>query len=83
MKCHSVLILFTLIFSLYTQASEALKFSDVFDFKYAKSTQLSERGQVLAFSATPYRGDAKGHVSRQTDPTSQMQWTSHHDIQTQ
>ncbi|SFD07517.1 alpha/beta hydrolase family protein [Pseudoalteromonas denitrificans] len=43
-------------------AQKALKFNDVFDFKYAKSQQLSENGKVLAFSAQPYRGNAQGHI---------------------
>lgn len=43
-------------------AQEALQFNDVFDFKYAKSQQLSENGKILALSATPYRGNAQGQV---------------------
>ncbi|WP_372762398.1 prolyl oligopeptidase family serine peptidase [Pseudoalteromonas sp.] len=43
-------------------AKDALQFKDVFAFKYAKSTQLSEDGRILSFSATPYRGDATGQV---------------------
>ena len=43
-------------------AKETLEFNDVFDFKYAKSQQLSENGEVFAFSAKPYRGDAQGQV---------------------
>ncbi|MDK2597466.1 prolyl oligopeptidase family serine peptidase [Pseudoalteromonas obscura] len=39
-----------------------LEFSDVFDFKYAKTTQLAEDGKFLALSAKPYRGDAQGQV---------------------
>ena len=50
-------------------ASEPLKFSDVFDFKYAKSTQLSDNGKLLAFSATPYRGNAEGQVYSLADNT--------------
>jgi hypothetical protein len=62
MKFLNVLVCFAFIFNSYAHANDALQFSDVFDFKYAKSTQLSEQGNVLAFSATPYRGDAQGHV---------------------
>ncbi|MEO2281693.1 S9 family peptidase [Pseudoalteromonas pernae] len=43
-------------------AKKALEFSDVFDFKYPKSTALGEKGKFLAFSSTPYRGDAEGLV---------------------
>jgi dipeptidyl aminopeptidase/acylaminoacyl peptidase len=39
-----------------------LEFKDVFDFSYANSTKLSENGQILSFSATPYRGDPVGHI---------------------
>ena len=48
-------------------AQEALQFNDVFDFKYAKSQQLSENGKILALSATPYRGDAQGQVYNLTN----------------
>lgn len=43
-------------------AQQALAFKDVFDFKYAKQTQLSENGNILSFSAKPYRGNASGQV---------------------
>lgn len=43
-------------------AKESLQFNDVFDFKSAKATQLSEDGRILSLSATPYRGDATGQV---------------------
>ncbi|MCQ8879928.1 prolyl oligopeptidase family serine peptidase [Pseudoalteromonas shioyasakiensis] len=43
-------------------AKDALQFKDVFDFKSAKGTQLSEDGHILSFSAAPYRGDATGQV---------------------
>ncbi|MFY8273595.1 prolyl oligopeptidase family serine peptidase [Pseudoalteromonas sp. SSDWG2] len=39
---------------------QSLQFSDVFDFKYPKSTVLGEQGKFLVLSATPYRGDAEG-----------------------
>ncbi|ESP91793.1 MULTISPECIES: prolyl oligopeptidase family serine peptidase [Pseudoalteromonas] len=39
-----------------------LEFSDVFDFKYAKTTQLAEDGKFLALSAKPYRGNTQGQV---------------------
>ncbi|ATC93539.1 alpha/beta hydrolase family protein [Pseudoalteromonas tunicata] len=41
-------------------ASQNLTFTDVFDFKTAQNTQLTEDGRFLALSATPYRGDPKG-----------------------
>ncbi|WP_404341226.1 S9 family peptidase [Pseudoalteromonas mariniglutinosa] len=50
------------ISSASVNAKDALQFKDVFAFKYAKHTQLSENGQVLSFSATPYRGNATGQV---------------------
>ncbi|MBQ4798487.1 S9 family peptidase [Pseudoalteromonas sp. MMG006] len=43
-------------------AKESLQFKDVFDFKSAKNTQLSDDGRILTFSATPYRGNATGEV---------------------
>jgi len=43
-------------------AQKPLKFKDVFDFKYAKNTQLSDDGKILSFSAKPYRGNANGQV---------------------
>ncbi|KZN29426.1 hypothetical protein N480_06805 [Pseudoalteromonas luteoviolacea S2607] len=51
------------LFSGQVMANKApLKFDDVFDFKYAYSTQLAEDGKFLAFSTKPYRGDAQGQV---------------------
>ncbi|KZN51131.1 prolyl oligopeptidase family serine peptidase [Pseudoalteromonas luteoviolacea] len=51
------------LFSGQVMANKApLKFDDVFDFKYAYSTQLAEDGKFLAFSAKPYRGNAQGQV---------------------
>ena len=43
-------------------AQKPLKFKDVFDFKYAKNTQLSDDGKILSFSAKSYRGNANGQV---------------------
>ncbi len=56
------LALVTSLGSAQISAKEALQFKDVFDFKYAKGTQLSEDGQILSFSADPYRGNAQGQV---------------------
>jgi len=56
------LALVTSLGSAQVGAKEALQFKDVFDFKYAKGTQLSEDGQILSFSADPYRGNAQGQV---------------------
>jgi len=50
------------IFSESALAKQSMQFADVFQFQYAKSTQLSEDGKFLAFSANPYRGDEVGHV---------------------
>ncbi|MBQ4834666.1 S9 family peptidase [Pseudoalteromonas sp. MMG010] len=44
------------------QAKEALEFKDVFNFKSANNTQLSEDGKILSLSSTPYRGNAIGQV---------------------
>ena len=49
-------------FSMPSLASQNLTFTDVFDFKTAKNTQLTEDGRFLALSATPYRGDPQGIV---------------------
>ena len=57
-----ILIAITLFTVFTVQAKQALQFKDVFNFKAAKSTQLSENGNILALSATPYRGDAQGQV---------------------
>ena len=62
MKLALSLSAIALATSFAIQAKAPLAFSDVFNFKYAKGTQLSEKGKLLAFSAAPYRGDAKGHV---------------------
>lgn len=65
MKAQLSLLSLALISSLGSttlSAKEALQFKDVFDFKYAKKTQLSENGQILSFSAKPYRGNSLGHV---------------------
>ncbi|MFC3034401.1 prolyl oligopeptidase family serine peptidase [Pseudoalteromonas fenneropenaei] len=45
-------------------AQTPLTFTDVFDFRTAKGTELSDNGQIMALSATPYRGDAEGQVYR-------------------
>lgn len=65
MKAQLSLLSVALVASLgsaMASAKEPLQFKDVFDFKAAKTTQLSENGEVLSFSATPYRGDATGQV---------------------
>lgn len=62
MKTQLTLVGCALITSLTSAsalANKPLKFKDVFDFKSAKGTQLSENGQILSLSATPYRGDAE------------------------
>ncbi|MGX1113846.1 dipeptidyl aminopeptidase/acylaminoacyl peptidase [Pseudoalteromonas sp. MBR-15] len=56
------LALVTSLGSTQVSAKEALQFKDVFDFKYAKGTQLSEDGRILTLSADPYRGNAQGQV---------------------
>ncbi|WP_105166796.1 S9 family peptidase [Pseudoalteromonas sp. T1lg23B] len=48
--------------ALATLENQPLEFKDVFDFRYAQDTVLSENGQFLSFSAQPYRGDSNGHV---------------------
>ena len=63
MKTQLTLIGCALITSLTSAsalANKPLEFKDVFDFKSAKGTQLSENGQILSLSATPYRGNATG-----------------------
>lgn len=65
MKAQFSLLSLALISSLSStalSAKEALQFKDVFDFKYAQETQLSENGQIFSFSAKPYRGDSNGKV---------------------
>ncbi|MBQ4852338.1 S9 family peptidase [Pseudoalteromonas sp. MMG012] len=52
----------SVLLSTAAYGQKPLEFKDVFDFKYAKNTQLSENGAWLSFSATPYRGDAVGHI---------------------
>ena len=54
--------LITGLVSTAPNAKEALEFTDVFNFKSAKGTQLSEDGRILSLSATPYRGNAAGQV---------------------
>ncbi len=53
---------FSLLASFLVEAKQVLEFNDIFHFKSAKSTKLSENGEVLALSSTPYRGDSEGHV---------------------
>ncbi|OHU86242.1 MULTISPECIES: S9 family peptidase [Pseudoalteromonas] len=48
--------------TLASSEKQPLEFKDVFDFRYAQDTVLSENGQFLSFSAQPYRGDNSGHV---------------------
>ncbi|WP_440054956.1 prolyl oligopeptidase family serine peptidase [Pseudoalteromonas sp. T1lg65] len=43
-------------------AKPNLEFSDVFQFKSAEGTVLSEHGQFLGLSAQPYRGDGEGQL---------------------
>ena len=43
-------------------AKPSLEFKDVFDFRYPHGTQVSEQGELLSFSAKPYRGNSEGHV---------------------
>jgi dipeptidyl aminopeptidase/acylaminoacyl peptidase len=65
MKTKFTLLSSALIASLASasaSAQEALQFKDVFNFKSAKNTQLSEDGRILSLSATPYRGNATGQV---------------------
>ena len=65
MKAQLSLLSIALVASLSSAAADAkdaLQFKNVFDFKTAKATQLSENGEILSFSATPYRGDATGQV---------------------
>lgn len=65
MKTKLTLLSSALITSLVStalNAKEALEFTDVFNFKSAKGTQLSEDGRILSLSATPYRGNAAGQV---------------------
>ena len=65
MKAQLSLLSIALVASLSSaavDAKDALQFKNVFDFKTAKATQLSENGEILSFSATPYRGDATGQV---------------------
>ena len=52
----------TSLVSTAPSAKDALEFTDVFNFKSAKGTQLSEDGRILSLSATPYRGNATGQV---------------------
>ncbi|CAH9054586.1 hypothetical protein PSECIP111854_01404 [Pseudoalteromonas sp. CIP111854] len=62
---HSLISAGILIASTASTASTsdlALQFKDVFDFRYAQNTVLSDDGQFLTFSAQPYRGDSEGHV---------------------
>jgi len=72
MKAQLSLLSVALVASLSSaalSAKEALQFKDVFSFKSAKGTQLSEDGTILSFSATPYRGDAIGNVYNLTNNT--------------
>lgn len=65
MKTKLTLLSSALIISLTStaiNAKDALQFKDIFNFKSAKSTQLSEDGSILSLSATPYRGNATGQV---------------------
>ncbi|GAA61037.1 hypothetical protein P20652_2911 [Pseudoalteromonas sp. BSi20652] len=65
MKTKLTLLSSALIVSLASTtayAKEALQFKDVFSFKSAKNTTLSDDGKVLSLSATPYRGNATGQV---------------------
>ena len=65
MKAQLSLLSIALVASLSSAAAhakDALQFNNVFGFKTAKTTQLSENGEILSFSATPYRGDATGQV---------------------
>jgi len=65
MKTKLTLLSSALIVSLAsttTYAKEALQFKDVFSFKSAKNTELSDDGKILSLSATPYRGNATGQV---------------------
>ncbi|MEJ6475943.1 S9 family peptidase [Pseudoalteromonas piscicida] len=43
-------------------AKPNLEFKDVFDFRYAHGTVISEQGEYLSLSAKPYRGDNEGQV---------------------
>ncbi|OUS74279.1 acylaminoacyl-peptidase [Pseudoalteromonas sp. A601] len=70
MKAQLSLLSIALVASLSSataNAKDALQFKDVFDFKAAKGTQLSEDGNILTFSAAPYRGDATGQVYNLTN----------------
>ncbi|MDB2356124.1 prolyl oligopeptidase family serine peptidase [Pseudoalteromonas sp.] len=70
MKAQLSLLSIALVASLGSAAAtakDALQFKDVFDFKAAKGTQLSEDGSILSFSAKPYRGDATGQVYNLTN----------------
>jgi len=70
MKAQLSLLSIALVASLSSataNAKDALQFKDVFDFKAAKGTQLSEDGNILTFSAAPYRGDASGQVYNLTN----------------
>jgi len=70
MKAQLSLLSIALVASLGSataNAKDALQFKDVFDFKAAKGTQLSEDGKTLTFSAAPYRGDATGQVYNLTN----------------
>ena len=65
MKTKLTLLSSALIISLTStaiNAKDALQFKDIFNFKSAKSTQLSEDGNIFSLSATPYRGNATGQV---------------------
>ncbi|KAF7768822.1 hypothetical protein PCIT_a3325 [Pseudoalteromonas citrea] len=52
----------SLLLSNAAYSQQSLEFKDVFDFNYAKNTQLSENGSILSFSAAPYRGNPVGHI---------------------
>ncbi|WP_152087167.1 S9 family peptidase [Pseudoalteromonas sp. A25] len=61
---HSVLSA-SIVFACTTHAApteKSLQFQDIFDFRYAQNTVLSDNGQVLSFSAKPYRGNSEGLV---------------------
>ncbi|MBD1583179.1 alpha/beta hydrolase family protein [Pseudoalteromonas sp. S16_S37] len=59
---HSLLSASIMLASTASAAEKSLQFEDVFDFRYAHNTVLSDDGQYLSFSAKPYRGDSEGQV---------------------
>ncbi len=48
--------------SVYAAQNKKVDVEDVFNFKYAKSTTLSENGLFLVLNATPYRGTNIGQL---------------------